>query len=95
MNAAEQLRNEMLNSGIIDKKRVLEIIANGIKEYGYCLVWEPYNQRSHIVYGDCTIEISDLKEEVAIKELALKEGFHVKNAYHPASGRVYGIDIYL
>lgn len=95
MNAAEKLRSEMLNGGIIDKNKVLNIIANGIRENGYCLVWEPYNTPSQIRYRDCTIEISDLKEEVAIKELALKEGFHVRNAYHPASGRPYGIEISL
>jgi len=95
MNAANQLRSELLNNGIIDKQKVLQCITNGIKANGYCLVWEPYNTPSKIIYRDCSIEISDLKEEVAIKELALLEGFRVKNAYHPASGRPYGIEISL
>lgn len=95
MNASEQLRNEMLNGGIVDKKKVLATITNGIKKNGYCLVWIPYNAPKQIHYGNCDIEIAESAELTAIKEICRAEGFCVKNAYHPVSGRNYGYEISL
>ena len=95
MNAAEKLRTELVNSNVIDKKKVMEVITEGIKSYGYAEVIVPYNNRSKIFYGDCHIEVAELNELTAIKEYALSEGFHVKTAYHPVSGRNYGYEISL
>ena len=95
MNAAEMLRKEIVNSDIIDKKKVLETVTNGIRQNGYCLVWEPYSGRSHIVYGSCNIEIARLEEEVAIKEYCQAQGFRIRRAFHPASGREYGFEVSL
>ena len=95
MNAAEKLRQEMVNGGVVDREKVLATVTNGIKENGYCLVWEPYNCPSKIKYGDCNIEISSLTELTAIKEICRVEGFHIKPAYHPASGRAYGYEVSL
>jgi len=95
MNAAEQLRQEIVNSELIDKKKVLESVTNGIRQNGYCLVWEPYSGRSKIVYGSTTIEIARLEEEEAIKQYCLAQGFHVRRAFHPASGREYGFEVRL
>ena len=95
MNAAEKLRNEMVNGGIIDKDMVLKTVMNGIRQNGYCLVWDPYTGRSKIHYGDCNIEIAELSELTAIKEFCQSEGFRVKPAYHPVSGRSYGYEITL
>lgn len=95
MNAAEKLRKEMVNGGIVDREKVLATVTNGIRENGYCLVWDPYSGRSKIHYGDCNIEIAELAELTAIKQICLEEGFKVRNAYHPVSGRSYGYEISL
>lgn len=95
MNAAEQLRQEIVNNEIIDKKKVLESVINGIRQNGYCLVWEPYSQRSKIVYGSCNIEIARSEEKEAIRQYCLSQGFRIKRAFHPASGREYGFEVRL
>lgn len=95
MNTAEQLRQEIANSNIIDKQKVLESVVNGIRQNGYCLVWEPYSGRSKIVYGSGSIEIARLEEEEAIRQYVLSQGFHVRRAFHPASGREYGFEVRL
>lgn len=95
MTAAEQLRNEIVNSNIIDRKKVLESITNGIRTNGECLVYEPYNPPSEIIYNSCSIQISSLNEETAIREFALSQGFSIKRAYHPVSGRLYGFYVTL
>lgn len=93
MNAAEKLKKEMVNGNIVDREKVLATVTNGIMKKGYCLVWDPYGGRSKIHYGNCDIEIAELAELAAIKQICLEEGFHVKNAYHPVSGRNYGYEI--
>lgn len=95
MKAAEALKNEVANGGIVDREKVLTTVVNGIRTNGSCLVWDPYTGRSNIHYGDCNIEIAKLAELTAIKQICLEEGFHVRNAYHPASGRCYGYEISL
>ena len=84
----------MVNGGVVDREKVLATVTNGIKENGYCLEREPYNCPS-IKYGDCNIEISSLTELTAIKEICRAEGFHIKTAYHPASGLAYGYEVSL
>ena len=95
MTAAEQLRKEIANSDIIDRKKVLESIINGIRTNGECLVYEPYNPPSEIIYNSGSIQISSLKEETAIREFALSQGFRIMRAYHPVSGRLYGFYVKL
>ena len=95
MTTAENLRNEMLNSSLVDKDKVLATVKNGIKRYGYCLVWEPYSRPSEIHYGDSNIETSKPSETTAIKEICRAEGFYIKPAYHPISGRCYGFEVSL
>lgn len=95
MNAAERLRKEMVSGGIVDREKVLATVTNGIKENGYSLVWDPYGGVNKIKYGDCNIQFSSVEEEEAIRQICLEEGFNVKKAYHPTSGRWYGYEISL
>lgn len=95
MTAAEELRNEIANSNIIDKKKVLESITNGIRTEGVCLVYQPYNPPSEIIYNSRSIQITSPKEETAIREFALSQGFSIMRAYHPVSGREYGFYVTL
>lgn len=95
MTAAEQLRSEILRSNTIDKNKVLESVRNGILKNGKCLVWEPYDAPIKTVYNEGSIEVSSLKDETAIKEFVISQGFRVKRAYHAVSGRECGFDVML
>ena len=90
MNTAEQLRIQMANSDLFDKQKVLASTANGIREYGYCEIIAPYNTPDRIVYGDCHIEVATGRQMEAIAEYLKQEGFRIRPAYHPVSGRNYG-----
>ena len=94
MNAAEQLRNELRNSASFDKKKVIETVANGIMNGGYCEIIVPYNPPASVVYGGCHIECSYEALE-PIKQFLRSEGFSFKTAYHPVSGRAYGYEVSL
>ena len=95
MTAAEQLRREILSSNSIDKNKVLESVRNGILKSGKCLVWDPYDAPKKTVYNDGSIEVASLEDATAIKEYVIAQGFRVKRAYHPASGREYGFEVML
>ena len=94
MNAAEQLRMELVNSKQFDKAEVIETVRNGIKNGGYSEVIVPYNEPSRVSYGSCHIECSSEQCE-AIKEFLKSEGFRISTAYHPVSGRPYGYEVRL
>lgn len=91
MNAAEQLRRELANSSSFDKEEVLATVANGIKNGGYSEIIVPYNEPSKPSYGYNHIECSYEQCE-AIKEFLIKQGFRIRRAYHPVSGRPYGYE---
>ena len=96
MNAAEKLRSELRNSDSFDKKKVLEVVTNGIKNNGgYSEIIDTYNGRSKIYYGSYHIEVATLEQEEGIKEFLLSEGFKVRKSYHPVSGRWCGYEAYL
>lgn len=95
MNAAEQLRSEILHSSTIDKKAVLDAVMEGIRHNGECLVWEPYNAPEKTKYNPGSIEIASLEDETAIREYCIFQGFRIKRAFHPTSGRAYGFYVTL
>ncbi len=96
MNAADKLRNELQNSSLIDKQKVLETVANGIaKNGGYSEVTVGYNPVSRVVYGSYDIECPSFQEVEAIKQYVISQGFKVRRAFHPISGREYGIAVFL
>ena len=91
MNAAEQLRDQLINGGLFDKQEVLNTVINGIKNGGYSEIIVPYNPPQRVVCGTHHIECSDEQCE-AIKEFLKSQGFRVRRAYHPVSGRPYGYE---
>lgn len=93
MTEAEKLRQEILKASAIDKQKVLESVRSGIKRNGECLVYGPYG--TEIVYKSGSIEVCSIKQEESIKEYVLSEGFRIKKAYHPISGREYGFYVIL
>lgn len=95
MTAAEQLRREICSTSSIDKNKVLESVRKGIIKCGECLVWEPYNAPENTVYNAGSIEVASLEDETAIKQFVISQGFRVKRAFHPASGRQYGFYVML
>lgn len=95
MTEAEKLRQEILKASAIDKQKVLESVRSGIKRNGECLVYEPYNPPKTTIYNSGSIEVGALEDETAIKEFVLSQGFRIKRAYHPVSGRAYGFYVIL
>ena len=93
MNAAEQLRNQLVNGNLFDRKKVLETVTNGIvNNGGLSEIIIPYNPPCKIRYGSYDIECSSSEELEGIKEFLKKEGFRIRTAYHPISGRAYGYE---
>lgn len=95
MKAADKLRNSLANSGLFDKQKLLDTVANGIRNNGgHCEIIVPYNAPSHVVYCGCHIEC-DYSHLAAIKEFLQQEGFSFRSARHPISGRPYGYEVTL
>lgn len=88
MSYAEQLKQEIVNSGLFDKQKVLETISNGIKSNGESCITE-YARMSGVTYGKCNIECGNANGH-AIASFLRDEGFKVKNDYHPISGHWCG-----
>ena len=96
MNAAEKLRNELRNSDLFDRKKVLETVTNGIKNNGgYSEITYPYHMISKIHYGSYDIEVATSEQMEGIVQFLKDEGFRIRKAYHPVSGRDYGYAAYL
>lgn len=95
MTAAEELRRELANSDIIDKKKVMAAVENGIRNVGECLVLKPYGATPEIIYGTESIKVGTLAAETAIKQFVLSQGFRIRRAFHPVSGREYGFYVTL
>ena len=91
MNTAEKLRQELASSALFDKAEVLETVKNGVKNGGYSEIIVPYNEPSKVHCGQYHIECSYEQCE-AIKEFLKQEGFRIKTAFHPVSGRPYGYE---
>ena len=93
MNAAQQLKNELVNGELFDKRKVLETVSNGIRNNGgLSEIIIPYNPPSKIRYGSYDIECSSSEEMEGIKEFLKQQGFRIRTAYHPVSGRAYGYE---
>lgn len=96
MTAADKLRQELQNSPLFDKTKVLETVSNGIaKNGGYSEVTVSYNPAPDIYYGTYDIDCPSFQEVEAIKQFVISQGFKVRRAFHPISGREYGIAVYL
>lgn len=88
MKAAEQLKQQLANSELFDKEKVLETIIRGIKSNGESYVTE-YARMSSVSYGKCNIECGNANG-TAIAAYLRDQGFRVRNYYHPISGNWCG-----
>lgn len=98
MNAAEQLRQELVNSNLFDKDKVIKTVTNGIKNnggYSEILYYGRGMSPASISYGSYNIECSSEKQLQAIKEYLKTQGFQVGVARHPISYREIGYKISL
>lgn len=98
MNAAEQLRQELVNSNLFDKDKVIKTVTNGIKNnggYSEILYYGRGMSPASISYGSYNIECSSEKQLQAIKEYLKTQGFRVGVARHPISYREIGYKISL
>ena len=98
MNAAEQLRQELLNSNLFDKGKVIKTVINGIKNnggYSEILYYGRRMSSESISYGSYDIECGCEEQLQAIKEYLKTQGFRIGVARHPISYREIGYKISL
>ena len=94
MNAAEKLRQELMNSGLYDEEKVLATVMNGIRKNGGISEILEYNRMSGVSYGSYDISCSNEAGE-AIAQFLRHQGFRVRNSYHPISGHWQGYAVSL
>lgn len=98
MNAAEKLRNELINSNLFDKEKVIKTVTNGIKNnggYSEILYYGNRMSSGSISYGSYDIECGSNEQLEAIKEFLKTQGFSIRIARHPVSYRDIGYKISL
>jgi|GEM_PF-4064272 len=94
MNEAEKLRNDLINGGLFDKKKVLATVTNGIRHNGGISEIIEYYAKSGVSYGSYDITCSNEAGE-AIAQYLRQQGFKVRNSYHPISGHWQGYQVSL
>ena len=79
MNAAERLRNEMLNEFPFKKSEFVDFVSDHIKKYGKCLIYCAPHIRSNKL--ECMPSLEQQHERAAITILE-GEGFRVDYDYN-------------
>lgn len=96
MTIAEQLREEMAQSVVFDRDKVIEAVKNGIRHNGVAYVlFYGYAYTQEIIYRSTEVEVSSNAECEAIKLFLTDNGFRCAVYHHPASGRPIGYKIML
>ena len=105
MTVADQLREEMAQSVVFDRDKVIEAVKNGIWHngvayvlfYGYTYTQEIYGYAytQGIIYRSTEVEVSSNAECEAIRRFLTDNGFRCAVYHHPASGRPIGYKIML
>ena len=96
MTIAEQLREEMAQSVVFDRDKVIEAVKNGIRHNGVAYVtYYGFGYTQEIIYRSTEVEVSNNAECEAIKWFLTDNGFRCVVYHHPASGRPIGYKIML
>ena len=96
MTIAEQLREEMAQSVVFDRGKVIEAVKNGIRHNGVAYVlFYGFAYTQEIIYRSTEVEVSSNAECEAIKRFLTDNGFRCAVYHHPASGRPIGYKIML
>lgn len=105
MTIAEQLREEMAQSVVFDRYKVIEAVKNGIRHngvayvtyygFGYTQGIYEFAYTQGIIYRSTEVEVSSNAECEAIKRFLTDNGFRCAVYHHPASGRPIGYKVML
>lgn len=96
MTVADQLREEMAQSVVFDRDKVIEAVKNGIWHNGVAYVlFYGYTYTQGIIYRSTEVEVSSNAECEAIKRFLTDNGFRCAVYHHPASGRPIGYKVML
>lgn len=96
MTVADQLREEMAQSVVFDRDKVIEAVKNGIWHNGVAYVlFYGYTYTQEIIYRSTEVEVSSNAECEAIKRFLTDNGFRCAVYHHPASGRPIGYKVML
>lgn len=96
MTVADQLREEMAQSVVFDRDKVIEVVKNGIRHSGVAYVtYYGFGYTQEIIYGSVEVEVSSNAECEAIKCFLTDNGFRCVVYHHPASGRPIGYKVML
>lgn len=96
MTIAEQLREEMAQSVVFDRDKVIGAVKNGIRRDGVAYVtYYGFGYTQGIIYRSTEVEVSSNAECEAIKLFLTDNGFRCAVYHHPASGRPIGYKVML
>lgn len=96
MTIAEQLREEMAQSVVFDRDKVINAVKNGIRRDGVAYVtYYGLGYTQEIIYRSAEVEVSSNAECEAIRRFLTDNGFRCAVYHHPASGRPIGYKIML
>lgn len=96
MTIAEQLREEMAQSVVFDRDKVIDAVKNGIRRDGVAYVlFYGYAYTQGIIYRSTEVEVSSNAECEAIRRFLMDNGFRCAVYHHPASGRPIGYKVML
>ena len=96
MTIAEQLREEMAQSVVFDRDKVIEAVKNGIRHDGVAYVtYYGFGYTQEIIYRSAEVEVSSIAECEVIRRFLTDNGFRCVVYHHPAIGRPIGYKISL
>lgn len=96
MTVADQLREEMAQSVVFDRDKVIEAVKNGIRHNGVAYVtYYGFGYTQEIIYRSMEVEVSSNAECEAIKRFLTDNGSRCAVYHHPASGRPIGYKVML
>lgn len=96
MTVADQLREEMAQSVVFDRDKVIEAVKNGIMRDGVAyVIYYGFGYTRGIIYRFTEVEVSSNAECEVIRRFLTDNGFRCVVYHHPASGRPIGYKIML
>ena len=96
MTVADQLREEMAQSVVFDRDKVINAVKNGIRRDGVAYVtYYGFGYTLGIIYRYAEVVVSSSAECEVIRRFLTDNGFRCVVYHHPASGRPIGYKIML
>ena len=96
MTVADQLREEMAQSVVFDRGKVIEAVKNGIRYNGVAYVtYYGFGYTQEIIYRSAEVVVSSSAECEVIRRFLTDNRFRSVVYHHPVSGRPIGYKIML